>query len=260
MDLGLRDRVFVVTGGSRGLGLASAHELVAEGARVVVCARDEAVLASAIESLGADSAVGIPGDLADPMTPERVIAAAVARFGRLDGAVISVGGPPAGTPMDVDDDTWRQSFESVFLGALRVARATASAMTTAPDDLTGTGGSIVLVLSTSVREPVPGLAVSNALRPALAGLVKDLADELGPRGIRVNAVLPGRLATDRVFALDARLGAPDLVRRRVEATIPLGRYGEPAELGRAVAFLASPAGSYITGAALPLDGGLLRSF
>jgi 3-oxoacyl-[acyl-carrier protein] reductase len=261
MDLGLSDRVFVVTGGSRGLGLASARELVAEGARVVVCARDESALATAIDELGGPSAaVGIPGDLADPMTPERVIAAAVARFGRLDGAVISVGGPPPGTPMEVDDDAWRSAFESVFLGALRVARATASAMSADPDAMTGTGGSIVAILSTSVREPVSGLALSNALRPALAGLLKDLSDELAPRGIRVNAILPGRLATDRVFALDARVGAPDLVRRRNEASIPLGRYGDPAELGRAVAFLASPAASYITGATLPLDGGLLRSY
>ncbi len=259
MDLGLSDRVFVVTGGSRGLGLATATALVGEGARVVLCARDEAVLAQAVESLGAQSAVGIPGDLADPTTPERVIAAAVARFGRLDGAVISVGGPPPGTPMEIDDDAWRQAFESVFLGALRVARATASAMTSDPEGLAGTGGAILLILSTSVREPVAGLALSNALRPALAGLVKDLSDELGPLGIRVNAVLPGRLATDRTFALDARVGAPDLVRRRHEAGIPLGRYGEPAELGRAAAFLVSPAASYVTGTALPLDGGMLRS-
>ena len=147
----------------------------------------------------------------------------------------------------------------MFLGSLRVARAAANAMSSAPDDMSGTGGSLVFVLSTSAREIFPGLTTSNALRPALAMMVKDLADELAPRGTRVNGVLPGRIATDRTFALDARYGAPDMVRRRNESTIPLGRYGDPLELGRAATFLLSPAASYITGALLPVDGGVLRS-
>jgi len=188
------------------------------------------------------------------------VAAAVARFGRLDGALISVGGPAAGTPMTTDDETWRISFETVFLGALRVARAAANAMTGNPGELSGTAGSIALILSSSARELVNGLTTSNGLRPGLAMMVKDLADELGPRGIRVNGLMPGRLATDRMFAVDARLGAPDMVRRRNEAAIPLGRYGEPDELGRVAAFLLSPAASYVSGSLVPVDGGMLRSF
>jgi 3-oxoacyl-[acyl-carrier protein] reductase len=260
MDLGLRDRVFVVTGGSRGLGLASASALVAEGARVVVAARDQQGIDEAITELGSSNAVGVPADLADPASAERVVAAAVARFGRLDGALISVGGPAAGTPMTTDDETWRISFETVFLGALRVARATANAISSDPGDVAGAAGSIVLILSSSARELVPGLTTSNGLRPGLAMIVKDLADELGPRGIRVNGILPGRLATDRMFAVDARMGAPDMVRRRNESAIPLGRYGEPEELGRVAAFLLSPAASYVSGSLVPVDGGMLRSF
>ncbi|MBI1376032.1 MAG: SDR family oxidoreductase [Frankiales bacterium] len=260
MDLGLKDRVFVVTGGSRGLGLATAQGLVAEGAHVVLAARDQQALDEAVALLGGGaSAVGLTADLADPASAERVVAAAVARYGRLDGLLVSVGGPAGGTPMTTDDDTWRAAFETVFLGALRVARAAANAMSGDPLDLPGTGGSIVFVLSSSAREVVPGLSTSNGLRPGLAMLVKDLADELGARGIRVNGLLPGRLATDRVFALDARYGAPDMVRRRNESAIPLGRYGDPEEFGAVATFLLSPRSSYVSGSLLTVDGGASRS-
>ena len=133
-------------------------------------------------------------------------------------------------------------------------------MTTPPDSLTGSEGSLLLILSSSSKELVAGLTTSNGLRPGLAMMVKDLADELGGRGIRVNGIMPGRLATDRMFAIDARLGAPDMVRRRNESAIPLGRYGEPDELGKVAAFLLSPAASYVSGSIVPVDGGMLRSF
>lgn len=259
MDLGLADRVFVVTGGSRGLGLAGAQALVSEGAHVVLAARDQSALDDAVSALGSDHSVGLAADLSDPGAAERVVAAALARFGRLDGALISVGGPAAGTPMTTDDDTWRHAFESVFLGQLRVARAAANAMTGNPGDLSGTLGSLLFVLSSSAREVFTGLTTSNGLRPGLAMLVKDLADELGERGIRVNGVLPGRIATDRMFAIDARFGAPDAVRRKNEAAIPLGRYGEPEEFGRTAAWLLSPAASYIDGTLVTVDGGASRS-
>lgn len=259
MDLGLSGRAFLVTGGSKGLGLATARALVAEGASVLVAARDGKALGDAVATLGQGSAVAIPADLADPAAAERLVAAANARFGRLDGALVSVGGPPGGTPMNVGDDAWRAAFESVFLGSLRIMRNVAAAATSDPTAPNGTGGSIVTVLSTSVRSPFPGLAISNGLRPGLAMLVKDLSDELAPRGLRVNGIMPGRIATDRIFALDARHGSPDLVRRRQESSIPLGRYGEPEEFGRVAAFLLSPAASYITGAVLAVDGGVLRT-
>lgn len=258
MDLGLTGRCLVVTGASRGLGLAAARALVAEGANVVVVARDQAVLDAAVAELGSDRAVGIAADLAGETTSEIATAAAMARFGRLDGALISAGSPTPGTPMTASEAAWREAFETVFLGGLRMARAVASG-TTAQIQPTGTGCSIAFVLSTSARSPIPGLALSNGLRPGLAMVIKDLADELGPQGIRVNGVLPGRIATDNVFAQDARQGNPESVRRRREATIPLRRYGEPEEFGRLAAFLLSPAASYINGSLVAIDGGALRS-
>lgn len=252
MDLGIAERVFIVTGGSRGLGRASAEVLVAEGARVVLCARDEAQVSRTATELGGHGvALGLPGDLAEPGTENRIVAAAVARFGRVDGALLSVGGPPGGAALEVSDDTWRNAFEQVFLGPLRFARGVAAAIE-GP-------GSIAFVLSTSVRTPISGLATSNGLRPGLAMVAKSLADELGPRGVRVNGLLPGRMDTDRVRELDAAGRAAARTRRAHEAGIPLGRYGAPAEFGRAAAFLLSPAASYITGAMLPVDGGALRA-
>jgi 3-oxoacyl-[acyl-carrier protein] reductase len=257
MDLGLDGRVYVVTGGSAGIGLAGASSLVENGAKVVLVARDEERLRGAAAALG-DAALGVSGDLSESSTASRAVAAAQARFGRLDGALVSVGGPPAGTPTTMSDEQWRNAFEQVFLGQLRVARAVAAAVGTSEGTL-GYGPAIALVLSSSYKQPIAGLTTSNALRPGLAMLVKDLADELGPRGIRVVGLAPGRIATDRVFMLDARQGSPEQVRRRNEATIPLQRYGEPNEIGRVAAFLLSPAASYITGTTIPVDGGLLRT-
>jgi 3-oxoacyl-[acyl-carrier protein] reductase len=252
MDLGLRDRVYVVTGGSRGLGLATARELVADGARVVLAARDAAGVAAAAAGLGAGNAAGLAADLADPDVPGRLLAAARDTFGRLDGALISVGGPPGGTVMGTSDDAWRAAFESVFLGAVRLARTLGSEL--------GEGGSIAFVLSTSVRSPIDSLAISNGLRPGLAGVAKSLADELGPRGIRVNGLLPGRIATGRVRELDSRRGDPEEVRAALSLSIPLRRYGTAEEFGRVAAFVLSPAAGYLTGVMIPVEGGALRAF
>ena len=251
MDLGLRDRAYVITGGSRGLGLATADALVADGARVVLSARDASAVAAAAAGLGGGQAAGLAADLADPAAPGRLVAAARDTFGRLDGALISVGGPPGGTVMGTSDDAWRAAFESVFLGAVRLAR-------TLGEEL-GDGGSIAFVLSTSVRSPIDSLAISNGLRPGQAGVAKSLADELGSRGIRVNGLLPGRIATDRVRELDEASGDAEATRKDNEQSIPLGRYGEPEEFGRVAAFVLSPAASYLTGTMIPVEGGALRA-
>lgn len=259
MDLGVAGRTYLLTGASRGLGLATAHALVAEGASVVLASRDRSALESAVASLPPGRAVALPADLADDSAAERLVAGTVARFGRLDGCLVSVGGPAPGTPLTTSDEAWRAAFESVLLGAVRVIRAVASAATVEPDELRGTGPAILVVLSTSAKSPIPGLTASNGLRPGLAMLVKDFADELGPRGIRVNGIAPGRVATDRTLDLDARMGNSEAVRRRNEAAIPLGRYGLPEEFGHAAAFLLSPVASFITGSIIPFDGGSLRA-
>ncbi|HWJ83467.1 MAG TPA: SDR family oxidoreductase [Nocardioides sp.] len=255
MDLHLHDRVYVVTGGTRGLGRATAEELVAAGADVVVTGREQESADEAAAALaavvGRDCAVGVGADNADPGTPARLVAAARERWGRLDGALISVGGPPGGPVSAVTDEQWTASFESVFLGAVRLAREIGAEL--------GEDGALALVLSTSVRQPVDGLGISNGLRPGLAMVAKSLADELGPRGVRVNGLLPGRIATDRVAELDAATGDAAAAHERTAAQIPLRRYGAPAEFGRVAAFLLSPAASYVSGAMVPVDGGMLRA-
>jgi 3-oxoacyl-[acyl-carrier protein] reductase len=247
MDIGLGDRVYIVTGGSKGLGFAAARELAADGAKVVVSSRSQRNVEDAVAALG-QNAAGVAVDNADPQAPERLLATAKEAFGRVDGLLVSVGGPPPGTVMEVDDHTWEQAFSSVFLGAVRLVRRIAGELPR--------GGVIGLVLSSSVRTPISSLGVSNGLRPGLAMVGKSLADELGPRGVRVLSLLPGRINTERVQVLDA--GDPD-ARARSEAAIPLRRIGEPEEFGRVAAFLLSPAASYVTGSAVAIDGGMLRT-
>jgi 3-oxoacyl-[acyl-carrier protein] reductase len=252
MDLGLADRVYVLTGASRGLGFATAQALVADGARVVLSSRDEARVAAAVEELGgATHAAGVAADLSDPDTPRELVDTAIEAFGRLDGGLISVGGPPRGSAAAMTDDQWRSAFETVFLGSVRAARTFASAVTD--------GGAIGLVLSSSVRSPLEGLGLSNGLRPGLAMVAKEMSDEYAPRGVRFVSLLPGKLMTDRNREMFEATGDPARAAAESAAAIPLGRLGEPAEFGRVAAFLLSPAASYLTGIAVPVDGGFLRS-
>lgn len=251
MDLGLKDRVYIVTGATRGLGFAAARELTSDGAQVVITGREAKSAEAAAAGLG-PNALGVAADNADPAAAGRLTATAREHFGRLDGILISVGGPAAGSAVTTTDEQWRTAFESVFLGAVRLARTAAAELSD--------GGVIGFVLSGSVHEPIPGLTISNGLRPGLAGFAKSLADELAPRGVRVVCLLPGRIDTDRVRELDALGGDPEASRARSEARVPLGRYGAPEEFGRVAAFLLSPAASYLTGVMLPVDGGFRRGF
>ena len=250
MDLDLSERVYVVTGGARGLGRATADCLVAEGARVVLSGRHRDTLDAAAAELG-ENARAVVADNADPEAPARLLAAAQESWGRVDGALVSVGGPPRGPVTGMTDEQWTDAFGSVFLGAVRLCREIGQALPR--------GGSLGLVLSTSVRAPLADMAISNGLRPGLAMVAKTLADELGPHGVRVNGLLPGRIATDRVAELDAATGDADAARAANERAIPLGRYGEPEEFGRVATFLLSPAASFLTGVMVPVDGGLLRA-
>lgn len=250
MDLELEERVFIVTGGARGLGRATADCLVAEGARVVISGRSDEALTAAVDELG-DQALSVVADNADPETPQRLLRAARDTWGQVDGALISVGGPPTGTVASTTDEQWTSAFESVFLGAVRLSREIGQAL---PH-----GGALALVLSSSVRAPLANLAISNGLRPGLAMVAKTLADELGPGGVRVNGLLPGRVGTERVAELDASTGDAEAARQTAIEGIPMGRYGEPEEFGRVAAFLLSPAASFVSGVMLPVDGGMLRA-
>lgn len=243
MDLGLKGRAYLVTGGTGGLGRATAAALVADGAQVVVSSRTPERVQAAEQELG-DGAVGVVADNADPATPARLVEVARERFGRLDGLLVSVGGPPPGSVMGSGDEDWRAAFESVFLGAVRLARTVVPEL---PE-----GGAVVFVLSSSVKTPIDNLAISNGLRPGLAMVAKTLAQEVAPSGVRVLGLLPGRIATDRAVQLAQ---ANPEVAARLDAQIPLGRLGTPEEFGRVAAFLLSPAASYLTGSVIAVDGG-----
>jgi 3-oxoacyl-[acyl-carrier protein] reductase len=246
MDLGLRDRVYVVTGGTKGLGFATARCLVDDGARVVVSSRAQESVDAALTKLG-ENARGVAADNADAETPTRLVELAQSEFGRIDGALISVGGPPGTNPPEATEQQWRDAFESVFLGVVRMTQALLPHL--------GEGTAIGLVLSTSVKSPVPGIEISSGLRPGLAMWAKHLADDIGERGIRVFSLMPGRILTDRMTSL-----MPDEADRdRLAQSIPLRRMGDPVEFGRTAAFLLSPAASYLTGLTVPVDGGALRS-
>lgn len=243
MDLGLAGRCFVLTGASKGLGFATAHALVREGAHVVVSSSSQDNVAAATSELGAN-ARGLAVDLTDPAAPRQLIDRARAEFGRLDGLFVSHGGPPPGTPTELDDEALRKGLEIATIAPIRMVREVAAEL--------GEGGSIVVLTSTSGAEPLPGLASSNVARPAVQGFVNDLANEIGPRGVRVNALLPGSYATERMREMSRN--NPQAAADAEQAT-PLRRIGDPDELGAVAAFLLSDKAAYVTGAAWTADGG-----
>jgi 3-oxoacyl-[acyl-carrier protein] reductase len=221
---------------------------------VLLIGRDEGALQSAVAELG-NSAFAQVIDVTDNEAATTLASVAPITLGRLDGVLVNAGGPPAGDALRLTDEQWRHSYELLLGGPIRLVRELAPLMTH--------GGSILFITSSSVRQPTPGLDSSNVLRPSVTALAKCLARELAP-GIRVNSIAPGRLDTERVRSLDqgrATSAGISLAeqRERTAAAIPLGRYGNPAELGRVAVFLLSQAASYITGTSFQVDGGLVTA-
>ncbi|HEY2434719.1 MAG TPA: SDR family oxidoreductase [Vicinamibacterales bacterium] len=260
MDLGLKGKIAMVAGASRGLGYAVAEALAREGAIVAISSTTQASIDDAAKRLSASggTVVGTVVDVRDAAQIARWAQQTIERFGGVDLLLTNGGGPPAGQALAFDDAAWQNAVDLLLFSALRMARAVVPSMKQRG------GGAILMSTSGSVKEPIANLGLSTVVRSAVSGLAKTLALELAADRIRVNQLIPGRVDTDRVKHLD-QLAAqksgitPEEAKRKSIGAIPAGRYGEPPEFGRAAAFLLSDAASYITGATLQVDGGQIKS-
>ena len=252
-------RVALVCAASKGLGRASAEALARDGLRVAICARGREALAgtaAALEAAGGD-VLALEADLRRAEDVARVVEATVARFGALDVLVTNTGGPPSGPFLSLDDQAWSEAIDSLLLSVVRLCRLAI------PHMRARGGGRIIHITSISVKQPIEGLVLSNALRSAVASLAKTLSVELAADNILVNCVAPGYTRTDRVIELADQSAAREgttraAIEQRMLSRIPMGRMGEPKEFGDVVSFLASPAASYVTGVTIPVDGGWTR--
>ena len=244
MDLGLAGRTAIVCGASSGIGLGCAEALAAEGANVVMLARRRDVLEREAERVGG---LAVPGDVTEAADLERLVATAVEAHGGVDVLVLNSGGPPRTSALAISDDALEDAVRLLLLSSVRLVRL-------CRPHLEASGrGRVIAITSSSVREPIDNLALSNAVRPGLVGWLKTLSRELGPAGVTVNAIAPGRIDTERL-----REVYPDGPSGDDLATIPLRRLGGAREIGDVVCFLASDRAAYVTGATIPVDGGLTR--
>jgi 3-oxoacyl-[acyl-carrier protein] reductase len=257
MDLGLDGKVALVTAASRGLGAAAAMAFAQEGARVAICARHRAQLLATSHQIAERSGaevLAVTADVSKPEDIERLVNATVDRFGRLDVLATNAGGPPSGNFLDLNEEQWEQAAELTLMSVVRLCYAVVPVMRKEG------AGSILAITSLSVKQPLDNLILSNSLRLGVVGLVKSLSNELGPEGIRVNAICPGWTRTERVDELLAARAEksglkPEEEAAKITADTPLGRMAQPEEFARAAVFLASPAASYITGISMLVDGG-----
>ncbi len=260
MNLGLTGKVAMVGGASKGLGHAVARALAAEGARVCIASRDEQAIRAAADRLARETSgdiLPVAADLSRADGVSRWHEAALERFGGVDLLFANTGGPPAGSALSFDDAAWASAFDLLLMSVVRAVRLVAPSMRQRG------GGAILIGTSSSVKEPIPNLALSNVLRSAVTSLAKTLSFELAADRIRVNTLIPGRIETDRLRHLDEISAKRENVsldehRARAIATVPLARYGNPDEFGRVGAFLLSDAAAYVTGANVQVDGGLIR--
>jgi 3-oxoacyl-[acyl-carrier protein] reductase len=258
MDLGLKGKVAMVAGASRGLGFAVAQALAEEGASVSIASRDEDAISAAAERLDHSQVLATAVDVRSAEGITHWARATEDRFGGIDLLFANSGGPPAGAALSFDDEAWQGAVDLLLFSSLRMARAAVPSMQTRG------GGAILFSSSSSVKEPIQNLALSTVVRASVSALAKTLALELAPSKIRVNQIVPGRIDTDRLRQLDEINGkkngiSAEQARAKSIATIPTGRYGQPAEFGRVAAFILSDAASYMTGATVQVDGGLIRS-
>ncbi|KAB2329561.1 SDR family oxidoreductase [Cytobacillus depressus] len=260
MDLELNGKNAIVVASSQGLGRAIAEELVREGANVVITSRNGEKLEkvkSELEELGSGRVYSYVCDVTNYDQIKSLVASAREAFGKIDILINNAGGPPAGNFEDFDDEAWQQAFELNLLSYIRLIREVLP-------DLKKEGGRIVNLASTSVKQPIPGLILSNSIRLGVVGLSKSLSAELAPYNILVNTVGPGLIRTERlenIRALNAKKKGVSIEEEAKKQfnTIPLGRYGEPSEFAKVVTFLASGANTYITGSTLHVDGGMVTS-
>jgi 3-oxoacyl-[acyl-carrier protein] reductase len=245
MDLGLAGKTAIVCGASSGMGLAIAERLADERANVAMFARRRDVLQPEAERLGA---LSVRGDVRSPADLERLVERTVAAFGGIDVLVNNSGGPPRTTAAALDAESIEDTVALLLLSAVRLTNLCL------PYLRASSSGRVINITSSSVREPIDSLALSNSVRPGVIGWAKTLAREVGPDGVTVNSIAPGHIATERQVEV-----YPDGPSEQELARIPLRRLGEPAEIADVVCFLASPRASYVTGAVVPVDGGLTRS-
>lgn len=261
MDLGLKDKVIMVAAASKGLGFGIAQAAAREGARVAIGSRTEADIMQAADKLHTETGARTLGTVMDATDNDSILQwteATLAHFGRIDGLVVNAGGPPAGGFDDFDDIAWQAAFELTLLSSVRMIRAVLPAMREQG------GGSILTITSSSIKEPIDILLLSNVMRSGVVSLAKSLSQQLAPEKIRVNNLVPGRIDTDRVRSLDKLTAqkldvTPEQQKAAQESLIPWGRYGTIEEFGKAGAFLLSDAASYITGETLIVDGGSMRT-
>ena len=261
MDLGLKGKVALVAGASKGLGYAVARALAAEGARVSISSRDEVAIRGAASRIEGETGADVMATALDVRSADGIdawIKASADRLGGLDALMTNSGGPPAGAAISFDDRAWQDAADLLLFSTLRMVRAAVPLMQQRG------GGAILVSTSSSVKEPIPNLGLSTVLRASVSALAKTLALELAASKIRVNQIIPGRIDTDRVRQLDEINAKKQGVtaqeaKAKAVATIPLARYGETPEFGKVGAFLLSDAASYMTGATVQVDGGLIRS-
>jgi 3-oxoacyl-[acyl-carrier protein] reductase len=254
LDLGIANRVALVMGASKGIGRAVAESLAREGARVAVASRSRDRIQQTASELAAETGSDVHPFAADTDAPETLpglVQSVRDALGAVEILVVNTGGPPAGGPLSFDREQWESAYRSLVLAPMALIEAVV------PDMRARRWGRIVNITSTSVKEPIPGLMLSNSHRPAMVGAFKTLSRELGRDGILLNSVAPGRIATERIASMTG--ASLEELRSEPHPDIPLGRLGEPWELGDVIAFLCSERASYVTGVSLMVDGGLTRS-